>query len=324
MAMSALPERVFIREVGPREGFQIHPKVVTTAQKVKLISALVEAGLTEIEVAAFVRPDRVPTMADAEAIVSSLPQVDAVRYTALYLNEKGFLRAQASGRLSNRGWLYSSPSETFLKANANTSIDDALKSVPSWSATFRGAGKRIEALMISTAFGCGYEGHITPESVLRLVERYISACETCGDSLREICLADTVGAAHPHSIRSTLQLLKPFGIPLSLHLHNTWGLGLANVYAGLLEGVSLFESSVGGLGGCPFTPGASGNVATEDVVYLCHSLGISTGIDLEKTCLAAELAETIVEQPLPSHVYNAWKHSGRSLCLVVENDKNRD
>ena len=324
MAMSALPKRVVIREVGPREGFQILGKVVPTEHKVRLISALVEAGLSEIEVAAFVRPDRVPTMADAEVIVATLPHAPAVRYTALYLNEKGFLRAETSGKLCNRGWLYSSPSESFLKANTNTSIDDALKSVPSWSAAFRGAGKKTEALMISTAFGCGYEGHIAPESVARLVERYIAACEACGDELREICLADTVGVAHPHSIRSTVQLLKPFGVPVSLHLHNTWGLAAANVYAGLLEGVSIFEASVGGLGGCPFTPGASGNVATEDVVYLCHALGIETGIDLEKMCVAAELAETIVGQPLSSHVYHAWKHSGRSLCLVVENDKNRD
>jgi hydroxymethylglutaryl-CoA lyase len=288
------------------------------------VAALVEAGLSEIEVAAFVRPDRVPTMADAEAIVAALPQSRAVQFSALYLNQKGFARAEASGKLSNRGWLYSSPSESFLKANSNTSIDEALQAVPAWSAAFRAAGKKTEALMISTAFGCGYEGAIEPIAVARLVERYIAACSSCGDSLSEICLADTVGVAHPNSIRATLQLLKPFGISLSLHLHNTWGLGLANVYAGLLEGVSIFESSVGGLGGCPFTPGASGNVATEDVAYLCHALGISTGVDLQKLCLAAELAESLVESPLPSHVYKAWKHSGRLLRFVVENGKNRD
>ena len=324
MAITALPEKVVIREEGPREGFQILSKVVQTAPKVNLINALVKAGLTEIEVAAFVRPDRVPTMADAEAIVSELPDAPSVQFTALYLNEKGFSRAEACGKLRNRGWLYTSPSESFLKANSNTSIEDALTSVPSWSTAFRGEGKKIDGLMISTAFGCGYEGHIKPEAVARLVERYILACKTCGDELKEICLADTVGVAHPNSIRSTVQLLKPFGVPLSLHLHNTWGLGLANVYAGLLEGVSIFETSVGGLGGCPFTPGASGNVATEDVAYLCHALGIRTGIDIQKLCEAAELAEAVVEQRLASHVYHAWKHSGRSLCLVVENDKNRD
>ena len=263
-------------------------------------------------------------MADADEIVSALPPSTSTRFTALYLNQKGFARGEASGKLSNRGWLYCSPSETFLKANSNTSIDEALQSVSVWSSTFQAAGKKIEALMVSTAFGCGYEGAIEPVAVARLVERYLAACASCGESLKEICLADTVGVAHPNSIRATLQLLKPLGVSLSLHLHNTWGLGLANVYAGLLEGVSIFESSVGGLGGCPFTPGASGNVATEDVVYLLHALGVSTGVDLQKLCLAAELAETIVEAPLPSHVYKTWKHSGRSLRFVVENGKNRD
>lgn len=324
MAISSLPKEALIREVGPREGFQILPKVVATEKKIALITALVEAGLAEIEVAAFVRPDRVPTMADAEAIVAALPYSSAVRFTALYLNQKGFARGEACGKLSNRGWLYSSPSESFLKANNNTSIEDALRQVPEWSAAFRVAGKKIEALMISTAFGCGYEGNIEPTAVARLVERYINACSACGDSLTEICLADTVGVAHPRSIRATVQLVQRFGIPVSLHLHDTWGLGLANVYAGLLEGVSIFETSVGGLGGCPFTPGASGNVATEDVVYLCRSLGVSTSIDLHKLCLAAELAESIVGQPLSSHVYKTWKHSGRSLSLAVENGKNRD
>jgi hydroxymethylglutaryl-CoA lyase len=309
----ALPSSVLIREVGPREGFQILPRVVETENKLALIRALADAGLSEIEVTAFVRPDKVPNMADAEALVAALPSSARCAFTALYLNVKGFQRAEASPTLRNRGWLYTSSSETFLRSNNNLSIAEALDAVPVWSKEFRDAGKRVYGLMVSTAFGCGFEGVVPPQSVLAVVERYLSALDGLGEKLSEICLADTVGRAHPNSVRACIQLLRPLGIPVSLHLHNTWGLGLANVYAGLCEGVQIFETSVGGLGGCPFTPGASGNVATEDVVYLCHALGISTSVDLNKLCHAAELAESIVGGPLASSVYKAWSHSGRQV-----------
>ena len=313
MIAQALPSSVLIREVGPREGFQILPRFFETQQKLKLIQALVDAGLSEIEVTAFVRPDRVPSMADAEALVAGLPTASRASFTALYLNEKGFQRAEASGVLRNKAWLYSSPSESFLRSNNNTTIDEAIASIPMWCDAFHRAGKRVHGLMVSTAFGCGFEGAVKPDAVLRLVERYRDALSSVGDGLAEICLADTVGVAHPNSVRACVQLLRPFGIPLSLHVHNTWGLGLTNVYAGLCEGVSIFETSIGGLGGCPFTPGASGNVATEDVVYLCNALGVATGLDLEKLCCAAELAESIVGTSLSSGVYKAWRLSGKKM-----------
>jgi hydroxymethylglutaryl-CoA lyase len=309
----ALPPSVLIREVGPREGFQIIPRVFETQQKIQLIQALVDAGLSEIEVTAFVRPDRVPSMADAEALVAGLPHATGVAFSALYLNVKGFQRAEATGRLRNKAWLYSSPSESFLRSNNNTTIDQSLASVPLWCDEFHRAGKRVHGLMVSTAFGCGFEGAIKPEAVLRLVERYRDALGAVGEGLAEICLADTVGVAHPNSVRACVQLLRPLGIPVSLHLHNTWGLGVANVYAGLCEGVSIFETSIGGLGGCPFTPGASGNVATEDVVYLCHALGVSTSLDLEKLCQAAELVGSIIGTPVSSSVYKAWRLSGKKV-----------
>ena len=313
MIRQALPSSVLIREVGPREGFQIHPRVVETEKKLELIRALVDAGLSEIEVTAFVRPDKVPNMADAERLVAALPTDAACTFTALYLNVKGFQRAEAAPTLKNRGWLYTSPSETFLRSNNNLSIQEALDAVPEWSKEFRQVGKAVYGLMVSTAFGCGFEGVMTPHAVSNLVSRYIAVLDGLGEKLSEICLADTVGRAHPNSVRACVQLLRPLGIPISLHLHNTWGLGLANVYAGLCEGVRIFESSVGGLGGCPFTPGASGNVATEDVVYLCHALGVSTSLDLDKLCHAAELAESTVGGPLPSSVYKAWRQSGRHV-----------
>ena len=313
MIAQAFPSSVLIREVGPREGFQILPRFFETEQRLKLIHALVEAGLSEIEVTAFVRPDRVPSMADAEALAAALPRDVRTSFSALYLNIKGFQRAEASGALRNKGWLYSSPSESFLRSNNNTTIDDALASVPMWCDEFHRSGKRVHGLMVSTAFGCGFEGAVKPDAVLRLVERYRDALATVGEALSEICLADTVGVAHPNSVRACIQLLRPLGIPISLHLHNTWGLGVTNVYAGLCEGVSIFEASIGGLGGCPFTPGASGNVATEDVVYLCHALGVATGLDLEKLCHAAELAESIVGASLSSGVYKAWRLSGKKM-----------
>ncbi len=313
MIAQALPSSVLIREVGPREGFQILPRSFETQQKLKLIEALVDAGLSEIEVTAFVRPDKVPSMADAEALVAGLPNTLQASFTALYLNVKGFQRAEAVGLLQNKGWLYTSPSESFLRSNNNTTLDEALASVPMWCDEFHRAGKRVHGLMVSTAFGCGFEGAVKPEAVLRLVERYHDALSSVGEGLAEICLADTVGVGHPNSVRACVQLLRPLGTPISLHLHNTWGLGIANVYAGLCEGVSIFETSIGGLGGCPFTPGASGNVATEDVVYLCSSLGITSGVDLEKLCCAAELAESIVVTSLSSGVYKAWRLSGKKM-----------
>ena len=313
MIAQAFPSSVLIREVGPREGFQILPRFFDTEQKLKLIHALVDAGLSEIEVTAFVRPDRVPSMADAEALVAALPRDSRTSFSALYLNRKGFQRAETSGALRNKGWLYSSPSESFLRSNNNTTIDEALASVPMWCDEFHRSGKRIHGLMVSTAFGCGFEGAVKPEAVMRLVERYCEALAAQGEALAEICLADTVGVAHPNSVRACVQMLRPLGVPVSLHLHNTWGLGVTNVYAGLCEGVSIFETSIGGLGGCPFTPGASGNVATEDVVYLCHALGVATGLDLEKLCRAAELAETIVGTSLSSGVYKAWRLSGKKM-----------
>jgi hydroxymethylglutaryl-CoA lyase len=157
--------------------------------------------------------------------------------------------------------------------------------------------------MVSNAFGCNYEGEISAEKVVKVVSRYLEALHKHGESLTEICLADTVGRATPDSLERCVTAVQKLGVPISLHLHDTRGLGILNVYLGLKMGISIFESSVGGVGGCPFTPGASGNVATEDVAYLCASLGIETGIDIGRVCQAARLLESIVGCPLPGKVY---------------------
>jgi len=305
MSSDALPQHVFIREVGPREGFQILPRVVPLDQRLQLIQALVDASLPAIEVASFVRGDKVPQMADAEALVAALPKGLSVEFSALYLNIKGFERAEETGRLKNRGWLYSSPSNSFLLRNNNLTLDQSVAQVPEWIRTFHAHGKGVHGLMVSNAFGCSFEGKFSASTIVSLIERFIAACESSGEKLQEICLADTVGMGNPASVRAVANALRGLGIPVSLHLHDTHGLGIANVYAGLLEGIAIFETSIGGMGGCPFTPGAAGNVATEDVVYLCHELGIATRVDLDKACQAAELAEFIIGTPLPGRVYRA-------------------
>lgn len=304
-----LPVQVEIREVGPREGFQSFHKIVPTSDKLRLIEALAKSGVREIEVTSFVRPDRVPQLADAEAVVAALAPEPHVRYTALCLNQTGFKRSEATKRLGTRGWLYTSPSNSFLKANSNTTIDDAVRSIPEWCKLFREYSKAVHGLMISNAFGCAYEGQISTQMVRDLVERYCQELAKSGEVLSEICLADTVGMGNPRSIEECITVLKPLGIPLSLHLHDTRGLGLVNAFVGLRLGISIFESSVGGIGGCPFTPGAAGNIATEDLVYMCDSLGINTGIDLSELCRAAHLCEALMGAPLPGRVYKTMPKS---------------
>lgn len=297
------PQRVVIREVGPREGFQAFSKVLPADKKIDLIYSLVQAGLREIEVTSFVRSDKVPQLADAADVVGRLPSVPNVKFTALYLNRKGFERAEENGRLSNLGWLYTSPSQSFLRANSNTSIDEALRDVAGWCSLFRAHKKKVYGLMVSTAFGCAYEGQVAPQAVVELVSRYIDTLARDGEALSEVCLADTTGMANPLSLERTISAIRGLGIPVSLHLHDTRGLGLTNSYVALQLGVTTFETSIGGIGGCPFTPGAAGNVATEDLVYLCESLGIETGLDLAGLCAAAKLAERIMGLPLPGRVY---------------------
>jgi len=300
---ASVPKRVIIREVGPREGFQNLSAVVATDKKLELLRLLAASGLSEIECTSLVRPDKVPQLADAEELARRLPAGGAVRWTALYLNQKGFERGESLSALSNRGWLYTSPSDTFLSKNSNSSIDAGIKQIPEWSALFRAHGKRVHGLMVSNSFGCNYEGAIRPERVVALVSRYLEELSKHSESLAEICLADTVGLATPDSFERCVEGVRKLGVSVSLHLHDTRGLGLLHVYLGLQMGISIFESSVGGVGGCPFTPGASGNVATEDVVYLCDSMGVVTGVDRGNLCKAARFLESIVGKPLPGRVY---------------------
>lgn len=309
------PRSVRLREVGPREGFQAHPQVVETARKLALVEALVATGVKEIEVTSFVRPDRVPQMADAEQLVAQLKPSPGVTYSALYLNQSGFRRAEQCPQLQNRGWLYSAASETFLQRNNNLTHEGFLERVPAWLHCFQQAGKTLHGVMISTAFGCALEGKGVLKKVVPHLRRIDEVVRTHGGSIREVSLADTVGLASPTEVREMVAAVRAVlpSVEISLHLHDTRGTGMANVYAGLEEGVELFECSVGGMGGCPFTPGAAGNVPTEDVAYLCATLGIETGVDLDAYAAAAQLAEQILGAPLPGRYYRSISRGQASL-----------
>jgi len=299
----SVPTEILIREVGPREGFQILSQIFPTERKLELITALTKTGIKQIEVTSFVRPDKVPQMADAETLVAGLPNVAGVAFTGLYLNKEGFRRGEKSGRLKNDAWLYTAASESFLKANTGKTIDQTLGEGKSWIEEFTSAGKRIHGLMISTAFGCAIEGKIVPERILNLVTRYGELCDREGQKIQEVCLADTVGLGNPGQVHDLVGRISNLGYEISLHLHDTWGVGLTNSYAGLQAGVRIFETSIGGIGGCPFIPGAAGNVATEDFVYLCNQLGIQSGIDFQACCVAAQRAAEIIGRELPGRCY---------------------
>lgn len=287
-----IPKEIRIREVGPREGVQTSDVIVSTQDKLALIELLSQTGVKDIEITSLVRADKVPQMADAEEVIALYKDHPGIRYTALYLNKTGFERAEALGRVKNGCWLNIAVSETFLLKNNNVSIDDAIKKFPAWLESFKRAGKSLEGLMLSTAFVCSYEGKMSPDKVLALLTRVVDLCAEHKQPLKEVCLADTVGKANPEMVRDLVQgVRKKFpNLTISLHLHDTNHLGMANVYAGLLEGVAIFDGSVGGIGGCPFMKGAAGNVATEEIVYLCQEMGIQTGISLEKYLEAAKFA----------------------------------
>ncbi len=302
------PTRVFLRELGPREGFQTLPQVVKTESKLELIRLLGLAGLREIEITSFVRPDRVPQMADAEDIVRRFEAHPGVEYTALCLNAQGFERAEAAARLQNRGWVYLAASETFLKRNSNMTIEESLARIPESLALFQRYKKPLHGVMISAAFGCNFEGEIAHAKVIDILVRAQERFAAQGVAPIEVSLADTMGWASPVKLRALVDKVRT-KLPastISLHLHDTRGSGMANVYAGLEEGISIFDCSVGGMGGCPFAKGAAGNVPTEDVAFLCKELGIETGVSLQHLVSAARYAESIVGAPLPGKLYKSW------------------
>lgn len=299
---------VEIVEVGPREGFQFEgigqPDRISTENKARLVDALSETGVKTIEVTSFVSPRAVPQMADAEALSELFHRREGVRYTALFLNDKGFQRALATGKYGLEARLVVSASEKFALKNQRRTIAEDLAAQRDQVGAFRALGLKVERCGVMAAFGCNYEGDIPLDRVLDLVAALIEMAEAGGDKVQRVSLADTMGWADPEQIKRTLTAVRNRwpNLDISLHLHDTRGTGLANVYAAMEMGVRRFDSSVGGLGGCPFAGVVAGNVATEDVVFMCERMGIETGIDLRAMVECVKLAEEIVGHPLPSRV----------------------
>ena len=286
--------------MGPRDGFQNEPEVIATADKLALIELLGRAGLKRIEVTSLVRPDVVPQLADAEQVLEALRLPADVSVSVLVPNERGLERALAHrARIQEiNGFL--SASETHNQMNVSRSIEDSLAGLERTFATAAAEGLRCEGV-ISTAFGCPYEGRVPPARVLAIATRLHAA------GAQEVAFGDTTGMANPVQVREFFRAARETlpGAELTAHFHNTRGQGLANVLAALEVGVESFESSFGELGGCPVPAGATGNIATEDLVSMLHEMGIATGVDLAALIEAAAAAQAVLDRPLGSHVLTA-------------------
>jgi hydroxymethylglutaryl-CoA lyase len=291
-----LPEKVNLIEVGPRDGFQSESKPIPTDLKVEIIEALARSGIRHLQVTSFVHPQWVPQMADAEEVCRKIPATPEVRYRALALNRKGVERAHAAG--ITRLDLSISVSDTHSRKNANVSVDEAMDNLKEMVDLARQESMEVR-VGLQCVFGCAYEGPIPFERILTMAEELLSMKPDM------ISLADTTGMANPLHVKQLLFRLLPMieETPLVLHLHDTRGAGLANLTAALECGVSWFDTALAGLGGCPFIPGATGNIATEDTVYLLHSMGVETGIDLTKVAECSHRLEDFLGRPLPGKMY---------------------
>lgn len=304
--MAELPQEIQINEEGPREGFQFEKGPIATRRKIELVDALSRTGLRQIQVCSFVPPKNVPGMADADDVVRGFTQRPGVRYTGLWLNEKGLLRAIAAGKLEVRGSVSLTASAAFLRRNQNRSMADNIEAQRRILDMYREHRVPVERASLMAAFGCNFEGDIPLGRVLDLAQQALDLAAEADCEIRVFSLADTMAWATPGSIKRVIGAMREKfpRLRLALHLHDTRGMGIANAYAGLEMGVDIFDSSVAGLGGCPFAAhkGAAGNVCTEDLVFMCEEMGIRTGVDLEALIEAARLAEDIVGHPLPGSV----------------------
>jgi hydroxymethylglutaryl-CoA lyase len=316
--MGELPQAVSLREVGPRDGFQNEPEVIPTERKVELIDALSRTGLRRLEATSFVRPDVIPQLADAAQVLERINVPDDVAISVLIPNERGLdaaleLRRAAAVRRPafDEINVFMSASETHNRKNVNRSIAESLAGLEVVLGRAREAGLRCEGV-ISTSFGCPYEGHVPSERVLEIASRLRDAGAT------EIGFGDTTGMANPRQVREFFTAARASlgeEVELTAHFHNTRGQGLANVLAALEAGVRSFESSFGELGGCPVPAGATGNIATEDLVSMLHEMGIETGIDLQALLACARRVQEILGRPLGSHTLVAgpidWQRAVR-------------
>jgi isopropylmalate/homocitrate/citramalate synthase len=282
---------VIICDVGPRDGLQNEEQTLEPSVRAELINRLAAAGLPKVEAVSFVSAERVPQMARAEEVVAAIDRRDGVAYSGLVLNEKGYERFARTGLDELHFTL--AATEVFNRRNANRSVDESVEELA------RIRTDTPVSVSISVSFGCPFEGEVDPQDVLRIAERVTEA------GADEVLFADTIGVGVPRQVRELLGGASGLGVPVGLHLHDTRNTALANAYAALEAGATVFEASVGGLGGCPFAPRATGNVATEDLVYLFHGEGLETGIDLEALVGVAEWLEGVLGRPLPGRVYRA-------------------
>ncbi|MCW2979461.1 MAG: hydroxymethylglutaryl-CoA lyase [Solirubrobacterales bacterium] len=291
-----MPSRVRIREVGPRDGFQNEPEVIATDDKVRLVEMLASTGLRRLEVTSFVRADVVPQLADAGEVLERARIPEEVSVSVLIPNQRGLEAALAHRDRIDEVNVFLSASESHNRHNVNRSVSESVAGAEAVFAEAGAAGLRCEGV-ISTSFGCPYEGDVDPGRVLEIAATLAAA------GAAEVGFGDTTGMANPVQVREFFERAGAElpGVELTAHFHNTRGQGLANVVAALDAGCESFESSFGELGGCPFPPGATGNIATEDLVSMLHEMGIETGIDLEKLLLAAREAQKVLGRPLGSH-----------------------
>ena len=295
--MSASPD-VAIVDVAARDGLQNDPAILSTRQKIDLITKCLDAGLLRQEVASFVNPNRVPRMADAEAVLEGLPDHEGASYIGLVLNLRGFERARLT-RVDEVNMVVVA-SETFSQRNQGMSTDDAAKTVEAVVPLARDAGI-IPTVTISAAYGCPYEGEVPTSRVVALAERMASA------GVEEIAIADTIGVAVPHDVKERIAAVRAVtgDIRLRSHFHNTRNTGYACALEAYEAGVRVLDASLGGVGGCPFAPKATGNIATEDLVYLLERSGVNTGVDLEALLVASDWLGEQLGRPTPALVSKA-------------------
>jgi hydroxymethylglutaryl-CoA lyase len=293
-----LPKKVEIVEVGPRDGFQNESVFIPTEQKIRIIDRLSESGLRRIEATSFVHPRAIPQLADATEVMAGIVRIEGVRYMALIPNVKGVERALQAGVGEIN--LVVSASESHNKNNLNMSIAESLRALREVARIALDSGIRIRG-SIATAFGCPFKGWVQPQKVDEIAQEYLWM------GVHEVGLGDTVGMADPLQVSQMVSRLrdKLKGVEFSLHFHNTRGAGMANVLAAMSEGITIFDASIGGLGGCPYAPGATGNLPTEDVVHMMESMGIDTAIDVPKLIDCACAVRDLLGRELPGQVMKA-------------------
>jgi len=290
--------RIEICDVGPRDGLQNDPKILESETRAELVNRLAGAGLPRIEAVSFVNPARVPQMGGAEEVVAAIDRTPGVLYAGLVLNEKGYDRL-ASTSLDDVHFAFAA-TETFNQRNQNVSVEESLEAAERIVARAHEDGLRA-TVTVGAAFGCPFEGKVDPGTPLGLAERLVTA------GADEIVFADTIGVGVPRQVRELVEQALTFagGRPVGLHLHNTRNTGIANALVGVESGATVLDASVGGIGGCPFAPKATGNICTEDLVYMLHGEGIDTGVDLDALISVAEWLESVLERQLDGQVYRA-------------------